>query len=261
MKICDVYCTNMNKKIICKYYGGSQLYGLDTPESDLDIRGVFVYDDPLVLLGFIKESPEVTQNEEVDISLKGINDFLRLLMKGNTEAMECLYAPDSAFVECNEDFTKWVRKEPHKFIDTEKLYKCFKGYIQGERLLANATRTGKLGGKRKEAIDTYGFSPKNFSHLLRLTFCCEFFFKNLIYPVKLLEWDTRIHDLCFSIKTMPYLYNKEQLNSLSYEYEERMDSAYNNKNFVLTPDMGHIKSTIVVLHKDIINNMKNYLSL
>lgn len=244
------------KKILCKYYGGSHLYGTNTPESDLDIRGVFVYNDPLVLLGFMKESPEVTQNEEVDISLKGINDFIRLLMKGNTEAMECIYAPNSSFIELNDDFNSYIRGNPEKFIDSEKLYKCFKGYIQGERLLANATRTGKLGGKRKESIERWGFSPKNFSHLLRLTFCCEYFFTNRIYPVKIKDFNLDIYNLCFSIKTNPSEYTRDQLNELSYDFENKMDIAYNKKDFVLVPNLDHIRDTIISLHKGVIDNMK-----
>lgn len=241
----------MNKKILCKYYGGSQLYGLDTPESDIDIRGVFVYDDPLVLLGFIKESPEVTQNDEVDISLKGINDFLRLLMKGNTEAMECLYAPEQAFVECHDDFTKWVRKEPHKFISTENMYSCFRGYMQGEQRLANGERSGSLGGKRKEQLDKYGFSPKNFSHLLRLSYCAEYFFKTGIYPVRLRDHNWDIHDTCFSIKTEPHFWTKELLNGMYQTSLEKFEESYKNRTFDLEPDMDYIRDTLYVMNKDV----------
>jgi predicted nucleotidyltransferase len=36
-------------KVICKVTGGSRMYGLQTPESDTDIRGVFLNTDPAII--------------------------------------------------------------------------------------------------------------------------------------------------------------------------------------------------------------------
>ena len=38
-------------KMLVKTLGGSTAYGLNTPESDLDYRGVFVNTDPSKILG------------------------------------------------------------------------------------------------------------------------------------------------------------------------------------------------------------------
>jgi len=36
---------------LVKYIGGSKLYGLDTPESDIDYRGVFIHTNPSKIYG------------------------------------------------------------------------------------------------------------------------------------------------------------------------------------------------------------------
>lgn len=248
------YYRKIMKKILCKYLGGSFLYGLETPESDTDIRGVFVYDDPLVLLGFEPEEPEVLQNSENDISLKGINNFIKLLMAGNTEAMECVFGNKESFLELTPEFDEMVRRNPNRFISSEKVFKCLKGYVFNERRLATGERTGLLG-RRKEALETYGFSYRNFAHLIRLAFSGIHYFKTGVYPVNLKSFSQEIHELVFSIKTRPDLWTKEKLISMSNEMESELVSSFENRKENFVPDMEHIQKTLCVLNGDVIARM------
>ncbi len=54
----------MNK--ICSYLGGSKSYGLDTPASDNDIRGVYLSDNISEIIGLNKNEQTTVQNDKED---------------------------------------------------------------------------------------------------------------------------------------------------------------------------------------------------
>jgi hypothetical protein len=215
------------KKILCKYLGGSHLYGLNTSNSDVDIRGVYQQTNPLYVYGFLGGGDtEVKQDGDDDIVMQELVHFIRLLTRSNTQSLECVYAPHDAFTELDERFKSLIIGERERFVDTDVLFKSLKGYIHNEMRLACGERTGQLGSKRKNSIDEHGFSPKNFSHLIRLAGCGEFFFMTHVYPVRLSDFDKRLHDLCFQIKTSPESFTKEELIVLANEYRNRMIATY-----------------------------------
>ncbi|MEM7012878.1 MAG: nucleotidyltransferase domain-containing protein [Verrucomicrobiota bacterium] len=67
---------------------GSRAYGLDTPESDTDLRGVFVAPRQL-LYGF--GAPDQVSDESHDQSYFEIGRFVELLLKNNPNILEMLY--------------------------------------------------------------------------------------------------------------------------------------------------------------------------
>lgn len=71
---------------------GSRAYGLDTPESDVDLRGVFVAPQQL-LFGF--GAPDQVSDDSHDETYFEIGRFVELLLKNNPNILEMLYAaPD-----------------------------------------------------------------------------------------------------------------------------------------------------------------------
>lgn len=217
-------------KEICRVVAGSRLYGLDTPESDTDTRGVFLNTEPNHILGLDRRDNFKVGGE--DTLLLEFRHFLGHLRKSNTSSIELLFA--DGFEVLTEEF-KEVRRNRLGLIDSDRLFSSLMGYIEGERRLANGERTGQLGGKRKAQIDRHGFSPKNFSHLLRLAHCGEVFFRTSAYPVSLVGHPER--DLIFSVKTEPHLYSKDRLNLMADEAIGRLKSAYEERRDRLEFDL------------------------
>lgn len=218
-------------KTICRIVAGSRLYGLDTPESDTDARGVFLNTDPGEILGLSRRDNFKVEGE--DTLLLEFRHYMGHLRKSNTSSIELLFA--EGFEVLTPEFNK-VRENRLEFIDSGRLFTSLLGYIEGERRLANGERTGHLGSKRKAQIDKYGFSPKNFSHLLRLANCGEVFFRDTRYPV-----DIRgepFFGLVFSVKTEPWRYSKESLNLMSDEAVGRLKAAHENRKDDLEFNVG-----------------------
>jgi len=93
-------------KILFKCRFGSHLYGTDTPDSDIDIKGVYLPSFEDVVLGRIKKS--IYLNTKVDANAKNTKDdvdeeyyslqhFLELICKGETFAFDMLH--------CNKENT------------------------------------------------------------------------------------------------------------------------------------------------------------
>lgn len=215
-------------KYVLKYQGGSHSYALNTPSSDLDIRGIFIHTDPQYILGIKRWDHLENSKNGADDMFFEIRHFFNLLKNGNTQAYECLFLSNSCRIENTEEYNILIRNREN-FLDSEKLFKSLMGYIQSERRLAIGERTGKLGGKRIELLEKYGFSPKNFVQLVRLSWAGSYFFEKGIFPVKISDYNSNLSELLLSIKTKPELHSKDNLLELTYQYEEKLKSSFDNR--------------------------------
>jgi predicted nucleotidyltransferase len=214
-------------KQLCKTLGGSTAYGLNTPQSDLDYRGVFVNTDPAYILGLSKF--DVIQKQETDdIVYFEARKFFQLLKDGNTGALEILFTDTENFIELAPEF-KSVIENRLQFIDTDRMFKCLRGYMQGEVRLANGERTGQLGGKRKLQLEKHGYSPKNFVQLLRLAWTGITLFQEGFFPVNVKKYNVELAADLLDIKTHPEKYSKEQLNERYRTAEADLVKAYETR--------------------------------
>jgi hypothetical protein len=213
-------------KLICKYLGGSHSYGLNSPESDIDYRGIFLNDSVAKIIGLDRHEHQLKQDQETDEAYKEFRRALQLLRKSNTEMVEMLF--NDNWIEISPDW-KFVQENKYKLMDSAALFSCLRGYMQGERRLANGERTGKLGGKRKEAIDKYGFSPKNFVQLFRLAWAGKVFFETSVFPVNVRKFDEPFANWLMTIKYQPQCWNKDLLNKFADTSEQMLITAYENK--------------------------------
>lgn len=241
-------------KTLCTYLGGSHLYGMNTPESDIDERGVFMNTDPLYVYGFHRLDNQVKQTAQEDVVMHELTQFIKLATKSNTQTLECLFAPHNAWTSLDGDFNDWVLSKKERFLNTDQLFKSLDGYLFNEMRLALGERTGLLGSKRKNALEKYGFSPKNFSHLFRLATCGIQFFKNGVYPVRLIDFDEGMHDLCMSVKTDPGQFDKEALEATALKMKAEMRVCYEamDENKKYFPDTAYAGR---VLHHFYSNNL------
>ena len=99
----------MNKILEMKF--GSHLYGTDTPESDLDLKGVYIPTGREIVLHSYgrtislhraKEERERNTKDDVDVEIFSLDRYLSLLMEGQTVALDMLFAPEDFFLERND---------------------------------------------------------------------------------------------------------------------------------------------------------------
>jgi predicted nucleotidyltransferase len=92
---------------------GSQAYGTATPESDVDIRGIFLpFKD--YLLGFNKNVKQIEIGKpgkrggkrlkfDAETVIFALHQFMRLAVKSNPNVLEILWAPDDCVLEINTE--------------------------------------------------------------------------------------------------------------------------------------------------------------
>lgn len=73
---------------------GSQAYGMATPDSDSDYRGVYVA-DPEILLGLDRPQPQF-ERKDPDITVFELGKFCELAMAANPNILEVLWGPDAS---------------------------------------------------------------------------------------------------------------------------------------------------------------------
>jgi len=209
---------------ICSMIGGSRLYGLSTPSSDIDYRGVFFAKDPLFLSG-IKNIDSISLTDEgvVDGIYFSLLRFLQLLRKTNTQSMEILFAPQTSFIVRTPLFEE-IYKNRYSLIDSDVLKLSLKGYIFSELRLATGQRSGQLGGKRKEAVRNFGFSPKNFVQLFRLVEVGKNFFLTGNYMIDVKDHSPELHKFLIDLKTNPAKFTCEWLQEELDGHIEELDS-------------------------------------
>ena len=215
-------------KLICKQLGGSHSYGLNTAISDIDYRGVFVNTTVGQIIGLDKHEHQIKQDNESDESYTEFRHALRLLRGANTQMVELLYADD--WLILSEEW-KLVIKHRQNLVSSEKLFNCLRGYMQGEFKLALGERTGKLGGKRFEQLQKYGYSPKNIVQLVRLAWAGRKYFEKGYFPVNIFKEDKDFAANLLHIKTNPSKYNADFVKEVYAFQEELLINSFENRNF------------------------------
>lgn len=90
MKTLTIESVKENGWLIFEAVTGSRAYGLSTPTSDTDIRGVYVVPKEMF---YSLEYPEQVSNETNDIVYYELRRFVELLLKNNPNIMELLDVP------------------------------------------------------------------------------------------------------------------------------------------------------------------------
>lgn len=94
----------INKILEIKF--GSHLYGTSTPESDLDLKGIYLPEADEILFGdqgrtFTQQRPkqegERNKKDDIDIEIFSLDRFVELLVDGQTVALDMLFAPQWAY--------------------------------------------------------------------------------------------------------------------------------------------------------------------
>jgi len=138
-------------KVLVKAVAGSHLFGLNTPNSDKDYKGVYFPEAEDILLGRIKRSVRESTNnshskntnEDIDCEFYSFDKFMRMLQEGQTVALELLFTPDKFILEKDPMWDKLVEMRA-KFL--HKNVTAFIGYAktQANRYGIRGSRMGAM---------------------------------------------------------------------------------------------------------------------
>ncbi len=115
----------VNKNLIFKCISGSHAYGLNTPESDIDYRGVFMV-PPEILLNPFKNIEQYESCKDIDFQYYAIQKFFKLLKDNNPNIIELLYMPNDV-IEYKHDIYKELENSRHLFL-SKKAKHTYSGY-------------------------------------------------------------------------------------------------------------------------------------
>lgn len=127
---------NDERTLIVKLEFGSHLYGLSTPESDRDFKGIVLPSKEDILMGNTSfhishstgDDKSKNKSGDVDTEYYSLQRFLELAQKGETVAVDMLHANDSNFVKGDLHFWNFMRDEKHMFYT--KNMKSYIGYVR-----------------------------------------------------------------------------------------------------------------------------------
>ena len=153
--------------LVFKVISGSTSFGLNTPTSDIDIRGVYVLPWTDRIRQDVGDQIADATNDE---TYWEITKFFRELARANPQALEMLYSPDNCILEGKEYLEK-IREEMD-FV-TRRCEKTFVEYAKGQ--------INRARGMNKKVFNPQAANPPKI-----LDFCYVPMPNGTAVPVK--EW-------------------------------------------------------------------------
>lgn len=112
----------LKDKIILEGVVGSHAYGLATSESDIDLKGIFVY--PVTEILKLHKPIETINQTDPDIEYHEVEKFIRLAASCNPTILELLYLPEYRIL--TEEGKLLI--ENRKIFLSKLVYKTYGGY-------------------------------------------------------------------------------------------------------------------------------------
>lgn len=140
--------------------GGSVSYGTNTKDSDIDIRGVFIYPNEMYLT--LTDPVEQVGDETNDVIFYSMKRFFELAMTSNPNILELLFMPEDCIKVCSPLM--------QRLIDNRKLFISKKAYYTHIQYAYSQT-------KRAKGVNKWINNPKPVEPPDRMDFCWVFPFQ------------------------------------------------------------------------------------
>ena len=139
------------KNLILKCIGGSHLYGLNTPSSDMDIRGIYMDDINDVLNISGRQNNEIADDRQ-DVKYYSLGKFLKLASECNPNIIELLYLPEDAILYKSPVYEYLI--EHREWFMSKRAMHTFKGYAYAQ--IQKAKGLNKKGNSVSKYVNEDG---------------------------------------------------------------------------------------------------------
>lgn len=220
------YISNTNLDIHYLIISGSHSYGLNTENSDLDIRGIFITDPKEFWSGKHFQDVYDYQIDNVDIVLYSFHKFIDLLTKANPTFL-LLLGVKSEYILQSSDIINNLKKNQNIFF-SKKIFNTFGGYAN--QCLSRIHKAYDIKNP-----NTISFNSPELNHRNRqkgdikelYKHCCHLLLLyyigiDLLINQELVIYREKEHDLLMSIKTGSYPLDK------IFELQEKLEQKFQN---------------------------------
>lgn len=126
---------------------GSHLYGLNTPESDTDRKGIFIPAPKDIILGTVKTSYSYStgndrsknSKDDIDVEMFTLKEFVRMSCKGETCTLDMLHTPENHVIKTSGVW-EYLQRNRSAFYCTDM--KAYLGYV-----MKQASKYGVKGSR------------------------------------------------------------------------------------------------------------------
>lgn len=232
----DFLRTNEKLKdnIVFLVVAGSHGYGLNTEESDLDIRGISMGTSDSIL-GM--ESFDIFEDKNTDTVIYSMKRFMELAMKGAPNVLEILFSNPENILYCDKKIGKMLLDNRDMFL-SKRIYYSFKGYAKNA--LKDAEKRLETNPKK---ADKYAM------HYIRL--CLEVI--TLLNGNDLTDVLKNSRDVLMQIRNGS-MRNGDKFTEEFYEwaneFENLLEDACQNSSFSDTVDVKKVSGLLVEMNKE-----------
>lgn len=229
----------LKDNIVLLVVAGSHAYGLNTEESDLDIRGISM-GTPDSILGM--ESFDIFEDKNTDTVIYSMKRFMELAMKGAPNILEILFSRPENILYCNEKIGKMLLDNRDMFL-SKRVYYSFRGCAKNA--LKDAEK--RLGNEPKKA-DKYAM------HYIRL--CLE--------VIALLNGNDLTDALKNNRDMLMWIRNGSMRNGNKFteefyesvrDFENLLEKAYQYSPLPDTVDVKKVSGLLVEMNKEILKGV------
>lgn len=199
--------------VIFRCIVGSRAYGLETDESDVDRRGVYL--PPAHLHWALYGVPEQLENDATQEVYWELEKFLKLALKANPGILECLYAP---LVEHASELAHELLSMRASFL-SKLVYQTYNGYVlsQFKKIEQDVRVRGSVRWKHP-------------MHLIRLLLSGISILRDGYVPVRVAEHRERL--LSIRRGEMPW----EEIDAWRLALHRELDEAFTHSALPERPD-------------------------
>jgi len=213
-------------KLLINTLAGSRLYGIHTPTSDFDTRGVFATENLAEIYGYTQKKTSVKSRND-DCLLWEIVHFFKMLKNGNIHAVEILFSQPDDIIQLDDTFKTNVIEHKYKFLDNRKIIHTILSHANCE--LSKIDNHIDLDKKTIGEKNKYSF--RNAVHCVRLLQCGIWFLQDNMYYVNVMKRSNEFGKLLLNIKMYPDLYTPDRIMSIIEDKKLELEDHLNKNSY------------------------------